>query len=182
LLLKSFPCYKRRIEDKQETMKQQPHLGIDFGGVIIQMVDRTGRTDTQFSDTFLATPPRTEALLKIGALVEAFAGLVWIISKAGARTETLTREWLSAQKFFRKTGLTKTHLRFCRERPEKRQICAELGITHFVDDRIQIMQILRGTVSNLYLFGDKWQNRSAKRWTTLVEDWAEAYQEIIRTL
>ncbi len=163
-------------------MKKRPHLGIDFGGVIVPMVDRTSGEDTQFSDRFLATPPQPHAVQRIRALVAAFEGRVWTVSKAGARTEALTRQWLTAQSFFGQTGLDEGNLRFCRERSDKLPICSELGITHFVDDRIHIMQILRGAVDNLYLFGDRSQNQGARRWTTLVEDWVEAYGEITASL
>ncbi len=45
------------------------------------------------------------------------------------------------------------HVRFCRERPQKLPICAELGITHFIDDHMEIMDVLRPIVPHLYLFG-----------------------------
>ncbi len=163
-------------------MKQQPHLGIDFGGVIIPMIDRRRSEDTQFSDRFLATPPQLHAVEKIRALVDAFEGRVWIVSKAGPRTEALTRQWLHAQDFFAGTGLEEDQLRFCRERTEKQPICSELGITHFVDDRIHIMQILRETVNHLYLFGDHPGNCGPRRWATLVGDWTEAHDAIMGTL
>jgi hypothetical protein len=163
-------------------VKTQPRLGIDFGGVIVPMVSRTGGEDTQFTDRFLTRPPQANAVQSIRGLVEAFDGLVWIVSKAGPRTESLTRQWIAAQDFLGDTGLNEDHLRFCRERQDKQPICSELGITHFVDDRVHIMQILQETVSNLYLFGDKSRNRGAKRWTTLVADWTEAYEAITGSL
>ncbi len=163
-------------------MKKRANLGIDFGGVIIPMVDRSSHKDTQFSDRFLATAPHAGAIQRIQALVDILDGRVWIISKAGWRTEGLTREWLRSWDFFRSTGLKESHVRFCRERPEKLDICSELCITHFVDDRIHVMQILRGTVPNLYLFGDKLQNRSARKWTRCVEDWTECYEAISNDL
>jgi 5'(3')-deoxyribonucleotidase len=157
-------------------------LGIDFGGVIIPMVDRARRGDTQISDQFLSTPPHHNAVQVVGALVRTFDGNVWIVSKAGHRTEALTRQWLHQQDFFRRTRMDETRIRFCRERPEKKLICSDLGITHFIDDRVHVMQVLRGTVDHLYLFGDKEQNRGARRWTTLVEDWTEVRRAILRDL
>jgi hypothetical protein len=163
-------------------LSKRPCLGIDFGGVIIPLVDRTGGRDTQFSDRFLSTRQRANAFEKIRDLVNAFRGNVWIVSKAGQRTEALTRQWLHHQDFFRHTGMDEKCVRFCRERSEKEPICRELGVTHFVDDRLHIMQVLRGTVDHLYLFGDKERNRGARRWTTLVEDWTEAREAILRDL
>ena len=89
--------------------------------------------------TSLATLPLANAVRNICALVDAFDGNVWIVSKAGARTESLTRRWLGARNFFGETGLEEDHLRFCRERSDKQPICSELGVTHFVDDRVHIM-------------------------------------------
>ncbi len=44
------------------------------------------------------------------------------------------------------------------------------------------MQILQGTVANLYLFGDKEGNRSAREWITLMDDWTEAREAILGDL
>ncbi len=114
--------------------------------------------------------------------MDAFEGSVWIVSKAGGRTEAPTRQWFELWDFFDSTGLSEDHVRFCRERTDKLPVCLELGINHFIDERIHIMQILRGAVAYLYLFGDKTQNRSARRWVTLVVHGDEAYEAIVRNL
>lgn len=44
-------------------------------------------------------------------------------------------------------------VRFCRERPQKAPICAELGITHFIDDRADVLEPMCGIVANRFLFG-----------------------------
>ena len=159
-----------------------PHLGIDFGGVIIPMVKKKRGGDTQFSDNFLHTPPQYNALVRIQSLVKAFNGKVWIVSKAGKRIEYLTRIWMAANNFFSYTGIPEENLFFCRERIEKRPLCKRLRVTHFIDDRIHIMQILKGIVPYLFLFGDKEQNRSARKWTVLVEDWNEAYDAVLTSI
>ncbi len=69
---------------------------------------------------------------------------------------------------------------FCRTRLEKQPICSKLEMTHFVDDRIHIMHILKNTVKHLYLFGDKTRHKAAHKWTTLVENWEEVHTAIIR--
>ncbi len=160
----------------------KPGLGIDFGGVIMPLTDRTRGPDTQFSGDFLHTPPNPGAVEEIRTLAGTFDGNVWIVSKAGPRMQSLTLDWLRHQDFFRRTGMDETHIRFCRERTDKEPICRDLGITHFVDDRVHIMQILQGTVANLYLFGDKEGNRSAREWITLVDDWPEAAEAILGDL
>ena len=146
------------------------------------MVGRSEQGDRQFSEKFLDTHPHTNALSRIRDLVKMFTGEVWIVSRAGQRVEALTRKWLLEKDFFAVTGLKKDHLLFCLERLEKEPICRDLGITHFVDDRIHIMQVLRNTVEHLYLFGDKERNRKAPRWAVLVGDWNEAYSAIVEDL
>ena len=160
-------------------MSLTPHLGIDFGGVIVPMLDTTRRGERPFSDRFLARSPHEGAFQKIRSLGNAFGGKVWIVSKADEQTESLTRQWLHNKGFWDLTGLEENHLRFCRERVQKEPICVELGITHFIDDRVHVMQILRDTVHNLYLFGDKSRHYAARRWTTLVQNWAEAHEAIL---
>ena len=42
---------------------------------------------------------------------------------------------------------------FCLKRPEKAIHCRELGITHFIDDRTDVLAAMIGVVPLLYLFG-----------------------------
>jgi len=163
--------------------RTQPRLGIDFGGVIIPMVGRRRHEDDmEFSEQFLSTEPQRDAIETVRELVQVFRGNVWIVSKAGHRTEQLTRRWLEKRQFFVLTGMQDDHLRFCRERPGKEAICRELRITHFIDDRIHVMQLLKNTVDHLYLFGEKAANRSAAKWVVLVQNWDEAFKAIVRDL
>ncbi len=59
----------------------------------------------------------------------------------------------------------------CRERPEKAAVCARLGITHFVDDRLDVLTPMRGTVPHLYLFGAP--RAGIPEWITPAPDWSE---------
>ena len=161
---------------------RQPRLGVDFGGVIVPAVGRAEREDTHFSDAFLETPPQPGAYEALRTLVTLFDGHVWIVSKAGQRIESLTRTWLQATDFFAQTGFDDAHLSFCRERSQKQEICAALKITHFVDDGVHIMQILRDTVPHLYLFGADDRHRASCPWATAVSSWTEARTAILRDL
>jgi hypothetical protein len=53
---------------------------------------------------------------------------------------------------FSRTGLNQEQVRFCLKREDKATVCRELEISHFIDDRVHIMQILRGVVLSLCLF------------------------------
>lgn len=57
------------------------------------------------------------------------------------------------------------HLRFCLERAQRAQHCRELDITHFIDDRPDVLEHLEGVVRNRYLFGPQ---RKAQRMAGVV--------------
>jgi hypothetical protein len=159
-----------------------PGLGIDFGGVIVtQDMPETGE-DTAFvasdPDGYLLQMPVTDCVETIKELVDIFAGRVWIVSKAGARMEDRTRRWLDYHNFCEKTGLLTQHIRFCRERLQKRDICLEAGITHFVDDRVHVMQILQGAVKHLYLFCPEAKRSGRSKHWRVVSGWTDAIAAI----
>ena len=136
--------------------KDENRLGIDIGRVIIARDANPSKVDTSFMGSdmegVLRTPPVHGAFEAISRLVRAFESRVWLVSKANPSTEEKTRAWLTHQGFFERTGVPTENLRFCRRRSEKADHCRELGITHFIDDRIEVLQALRGIVPHLYLF------------------------------
>jgi hypothetical protein len=156
-------------------------LGVDIGGVLIGATDPSGRRDTAFLNggeaQAMATPPVEGAFEAMRRLVARFEGRVWLVSKCGANVEGRTRRWLAHHDFFARTGLAPDHLRFCRERPQKRDHCADLGITHFVDDRPDVLEHLRGLVPHRFLFGV--QRGPAPDDVTPVLDWAEAERRLL---
>ena len=126
-------------------------LGVDIGGVIIAEIKAAGGL-AHIDDDHLNVPP----------IKGAFEGLVWLegifgsrrflISKAREEVEEPCRAWLKHQQFFETTRIPESHLHFCRERSGKRAICEKLGITHFIDDKLEVLSHLIGIVPNLYLF------------------------------
>jgi hypothetical protein len=132
------------------TMKEiRPVIGIDIGGVII---DRTNdAADTSFfGPNYLASIAMPGAFDIIGKLArERFK--VYLVSKCGPQTEAKTKQWLKHNGFYEATGVLPIDVRFCRERKDKAQICRKLGITHFVDDRLEVLWHMKETVCNLYL-------------------------------
>lgn len=126
-------------------------LGVDIGGVIIDRVN--DGTDTSFfSDNFLQTTAVPNAFNSLRQLVsEQFRNKVFLVSKCGKRVQDKTLQWLDHHHFYDLTGIKRENVRFCRERHEKAGICEELGITHFIDDRLEVLGSLT-TVNTLYLF------------------------------
>ncbi len=150
------------------------HIGIDIGRVLTgPTVD--GVADTSFLGTTVAeamhSPPATGAFAFIEELVRRYDGRVWLVSKCGASVERKTRIWLEFQRFHETTGVPRSHLRFCRERHQKADHARELGLTHFIDDRVDVLRHLRGLVPHLLRFGE--DGDPCPAWAVPVRDWNE---------
>jgi hypothetical protein len=117
-------------------------LGVDFGGVIKPYAEE---------DPDWHVGPMPDAFATLAALRTAFDGRVYVVSKCGVQTERRTRHWLADQGFFDHTGIRPEDVRFCRTRQAKAPIAAELDLTHFVDDHMEVLSYLT-TVPHRYLF------------------------------
>lgn len=150
---------------------RESHLGIDIGRVIIGGEG----ADTQFLDgdeaSALATPAVVGAFDAVAELMRLFDGSVWLVSKAGPRIQARTRRWLDERRFFDATGVPRDHLRFCRERREKAEHALALGLTHFIDDRFDVLRHLEGIVPHRFLFGPQRRPYTCGPTLTHVRDW-----------
>jgi len=131
-------------------------LGIDFGGVICDRVGADGKIVAEFDDEeVFKIEPVAGVHDSIASLVSRKFGPknTFLISSAlRIKTEINTRRWLMFQHFYELTYLPQEHVLICRKRQEKAEICREVGITHFIDDRPQVLQTLIGVVPHLYWF------------------------------
>ncbi|MGW7683619.1 hypothetical protein ACWGID_22975 [Kribbella sp. NPDC054772] len=128
-------------------------LGIDIGRVIIDGSSGPGDTAFFSGDTaaMLRTPAVPGAFEAIARLVPLFDE-AWLVSKCGPRIQQRSLEWLRHHRFFERTGVPAGNVRFCLRRPEKAVHCAELGITHFVDDKADVIAAISAVVPHRYLF------------------------------
>ncbi len=126
-------------------------MGLDVGGVIVDLVGRN--SDTSFFGTRpLDTPAVADAFTTIAELVQGpFGGRAVIVSKAGPRVSARTLDWLRHHRFHELTGIAPADVHFVRARPDKDEVCRRAGVTHFVDDRLDVLEALT-TVSHRYLF------------------------------
>ena len=156
-----------------ETTQTTARLGIDIGRVIMCPVGEDGRPDTSFLQAgereALDVPPTPGMFDVVPRLVRRFQGRVWLVSKAGPRIERLTRRWLQHHRFFERTVLRPDRVRFCRRREDKREHAVSLGLTHFIDNRSDVLSYLRGVVPHLFLFGV--QTEPVPDWVVHVLDW-----------
>jgi len=155
-------------------------LGIDVGRVLISPGDES-RLDTSFIggslEDALSTPPYEGMFGVVPALVRRFDGRVWIVSKCGKRIQERTMQWFERHRFFERTGIDSSNVRFCLKRPEKAVHCAEIGITHFIDDRTDVLDAMVGVVPNLYLFGP--QRAQARLGMQHVTTWKDVARELL---
>lgn len=156
-------------------MNIEPRLGIDFGRVIQGGAQASGSADTAFLggtlEAALASPATDGAFDVLPDLIDLVGGRAWIISKAGDRVRARTLAWLDHHDFYRRTGLPRENVRFCRKRSDKAAHCADLEITHMIDDRLDVHRALRGLVPHLYLFGPQ---KAVPQWVRHVPTWADA--------
>jgi hypothetical protein len=157
----------------------EPRIGVDIGRVIIN----GDGPDTAFfghsEEQAMGTPAVSGAFEAVAELVERFAGRVYLVSKCGPRIQSRSLAWLDHHGFWAATGVDRAQVRFCRERRDKAIHAVELGLTHFVDDRFDVLSHLAGRVARLYLFGPQ-RRRSAQlpgmlatpRWADVLADLA----------
>jgi hypothetical protein len=150
-----------------------PVLGIDVGGVLVDRVAE-GSDTSFFGDRPMETPAVEGALEAVADLVELFEYRVHIVSKAGPKIAEFTRRWLGSRGATGDGAIPLGNVHFVRKRPEKHPICEQLGVTHFIDDRLDVLAHL-ATVDRRYLFigglGDHVAPSQVPDWATTVDAW-----------
>ena len=157
-------------------------LGIDIGGVIIDRVNEG--TDTSFfSENYLESSPTPDVFESLARLVDQkFGDQVFLVSKASKPTQKKTLEWLDHNRFAELTGITLDHVRFCLKRSDKAPIAAELGLTHFIDDKLEVLSYLT-TAQHQYLYRPL--PKEVRRYAhhldrvTVVKDWKALADSIL---
>ena len=128
-------------------------LGVDLGGVIAERALVHTLLNPR-NGGFLDVPPVRHAFETITRLCIHFQGRLHVVSLCHPRHEEWSRRWLERWNFYERTGILSENVHFCwdQQRKSKAPICHQLGITHFIDDRLEILASLREIVSNRYLF------------------------------
>jgi hypothetical protein len=165
---------------------REARLGVDIGRVITDGPAHPEGGDAAFFNgdtaTMLRTPSVPGAFEALARLVTLFEGRVWVVSKCGERVQRRTLLWLDHNDFAGRTGIPPEHVRFCRQWADKAVHCAELGITHFVDDKLEVHEALRGLVPHLYLFGRQEGQARPPTWVEPTPTWPHAEEAITATL
>lgn len=157
-------------------------LGIDVGGVIIAASN--DHSDTSFfEENYLLSKPTEGMYEAIAQLVTGrFDERTYIVSKCGERIQQRTREWLQYNDFYNRTGMHPDHVCFTRTREGKAPICTALGITHFVDDRLDVLRHLTDVPHQFLFQGHANEMRKYKHLLTQVchvHSWQEIVTELL---
>lgn len=160
-------------------------LGVDIGGVIIDRIHDDSDTSF-FGDKYLETTAVPEAFDSLRLLGNEFGDDIWVVSKCGPRIQARTVEWLLHQSFYDQTGIPEDHVLFTRTREGKAPIARDLGLTHFVDDRLDVLGHLQHDVKHLYLFDPRpkdlqAQPRELPR-ARVAHTWQQARQKIYKDI
>lgn len=157
-------------------------LGVDIGGVITDRINDGGDTSF-FRDRYLEVTSVTGAFEALRELERCFEGRVFLVSKAGPRTEERTIHWLNHHRFHEQTKIPPSHVYYCRAREAKAPICEMLGVTHFVDDNLEVLSYLK-TVEHQYLFNpiEEYVKKYAYHLSQVarVGSWAELLPKLLR--
>lgn len=128
-------------------------LGVDIGNVIInhRVVDKNDKI--LYKDCYSSIPAVEGVFEALHTLTtERFKDNVFLVSKCTSWAQKRILSWLRDNNFYKRTGIKPEKVFFCREGSEKKKICGSLGITHFIDNRLEVLSHLIDQVSTLYLF------------------------------
>tara|TARA_R110002110_G_scaffold415797_1_gene656214 strand:- start:37139 stop:37648 length:510 start_codon:yes stop_codon:yes gene_type:complete len=166
--------------------KRNIALGIDIGRVIING-DSKSNNDTSFiqennMEKIVETSAMADCFDSIKELVKIFEHRVWLVSKAYPNTQRKTIAWLEANKFFEKTGVNRGNIVFCLERSEKAKYCKEHSLTHFIDDRIDVLNYISSETNHCFLFGKQKVDIQIPSWAQWGSNWLEILKLVKESL
>jgi len=164
-------------------METKPALGVDIGNVIINHRLSDPNDKTLHEERYSTIPASEGVFEALKKLNEYFKGEIYLISKATPWAEEKVKFWLTDNVFYEKTGLKPSNIIFVRERHEKDLICQKLGITHFIDDRLEVLSHMIESTPHLYLFQpDEKEVKEFEKFlpkVTVVNSWDEILGKII---
>ena len=163
-------------------------LGVDIGRVLTpEVTDDTYYPSLFNADDYLQTPTNMGAIETLREAREArFGEEIYLVSKCGPEMQTRTSKWLTHVDFFERTGIPSANLYFCLTRSEKGIIAARLALTHFIDDRQDVLQAMPPTVQQRILYAPDGAPRSDKpnrelAKFTIVNNWGDIRKTLMET-
>lgn len=126
--------------------------------------------------------PRYKAIESLNRLVHSgIFGSVFVVSQASWIGERIELGTLRLNSFCRRTEISRGNVKICRRHEQKRDLCAELGITDFVDDRLDVLCSL-DSVARRYRMGARSRDTTSeidtKENIVFVNSWLELLREL----
>ena len=166
------------------TMETKKALGVDIGNVIINNRLNDPEVNKVDEVVYAAFPPSEGVFDSLKTLNDYFNGEVYLLSKCTEWAQEQILLWLKAYDFYTKTGVKEENVYFVRQRHEKDGVCRKLGITHFVDDRLEVLSHMVESTPNLILFQpDEAEVKEFEQFlpkVTIASDWIEVVQRICK--
>src|SRR5579884_3346078 len=128
-------------------------LGVDIGNVIINHRSVNHADSTLFDYRYSTIPATPDVYSSLKALNNGpFDGRIFLISKCTDTAECKILTWLKDNDFYGKTNINPKNVFFVKDRIGKAEVCIEHRITHFIDDRLEVLSAMIGKVPNLFLY------------------------------
>ncbi len=163
-------------------METKKALGVDIGNVIINNRLNDPEANKVDEAVYATFPPSDGAFEALKTLNDYFKGEVYLLSKCTEWAEVQILLWLKAHDFYTKTGVKEENVYFVRQRHEKDGVCRKLGITHFIDDRLEVLSHMVTSTPNLILFQpDEMEVKEFEQFLSKVSvanDWTEVINKI----
>jgi carboxypeptidase C (cathepsin A) len=165
-------------------MEKKKVLGVDIGNVIINSRLHDPKTKEVDEEVYASFPPSNGVFDSLQTLSEYFDGEVYLISKCTEWAQEQILLWLKVRDFYTKTGIKENNIYFVRQRHEKDSVCQKLGVTHFIDDRLEVLSYMIESTPNLVLFqpdsGEVKEFEKFLPMVTVAHDWAGVVQQICK--
>lgn len=133
-------------------METKKALGVDIGNVIINNRLNDPEVNKVDENVYATFPPSEGVFNALKTLNQYFDGEVYLLSKCTEWAQEQILLWLTAHDFYTKTGIKEHNVHFVRQRHEKDGVCRKLGITHFIDDRLEVLSHMIESTPHLILF------------------------------
>lgn len=159
-------------------------LGVDIGNVIINHRLSDPNDKTLHEERYSTIPATDDAFNALKILNDYFKGEVYLISKCTQWAEEKILTWLKDNNFYSKTGINANNIYFVRELHEKDAVCRKLGVTHFIDDKLEVLSHMIKSTPYLFLFQpyqdevNEFEEFVSK--VTIVNTWNQVIEKIIK--
>ncbi len=134
-------------------------LGVDIGGVI---------KDSGYLDG--EVPGAIDALARI----QTHGGFdyLYLVSQTIVGSRWYVQRWLTQRDFWARTGIKKdSDVLFCNRWCDKALFAEELHLTHFIDDRFDVLNSMPPLVTHCFLFGGSHVGEGLPSDMIYVPDW-----------